>query len=135
MSNVNPSARLSASGQVLRLSERAALVLETVAANCFLEPERYRLQLAAERLALIAGFDDLICLDASPFRPDELDNGYFTASNVQACEARGIQPYIATGREAPHKSWRTVFDQRPELPLEDASLKVEMAYQLQTDIG
>ncbi len=69
MSNLNPSARLSASGQVLRLSERAALVLETVAANRFLEPERYRLQLAAERLALIAGFDELICLDALRFQP------------------------------------------------------------------
>ena len=59
----------SESGQILRLSERAALVLETVAANRYLEPERYRLQLAAERLALIAGFDELICLDALRFQP------------------------------------------------------------------
>jgi SNF2 family DNA or RNA helicase len=69
MDDLNPLARLPASGQILRLSERAALVLETVAANRYLEPERYRLQLVAERLALIAGFDELICLDALRFQP------------------------------------------------------------------
>ena len=53
----------------LRLSERAALVLETVAAHQFLGPERYRLQLAAEHLALIAGFDELVCLDSLRFQP------------------------------------------------------------------
>ncbi len=44
-------------------------MLETVTANRLLSPERYRLQLAAERLALIAGFDELICLDALRFQP------------------------------------------------------------------
>src|SRR3972149_3364226 len=52
-----------------RLSDHAALVLEAVAANRFLGPEHYRLQLAAERLALIAGFDELVCLEALRFQP------------------------------------------------------------------
>ena len=53
----------------LRLSERAARVLEAVAARQFQDPARYRLQLAAEHLALIAGFDELVCLDALNFQP------------------------------------------------------------------
>jgi SNF2 family DNA or RNA helicase len=53
----------------LRLSDRAAQVLEAVAARQFQDPARYRLQLAAEHFALIAGFDELVCLDALSFRP------------------------------------------------------------------
>jgi SNF2 family DNA or RNA helicase len=53
----------------LRLSDRAARVLETVTSGQFLGLERYRLQLAAEHLALVAGFDELIGLDALPFQP------------------------------------------------------------------
>lgn len=57
------------SGPPVHLSDRAALVLEAVAAGRFLSPERYHLQLAAERLALIGGFDQLVCLDALNFQP------------------------------------------------------------------
>jgi len=64
-----------------------------------------------------------------------LDNGYFSPRNVQALEARGIEPYIATGREPHYKSWRSFFDEQPEPPLETASLKEKMAYKLRTDIG
>jgi hypothetical protein len=64
-----------------------------------------------------------------------LDNGYFSEANVAALERRGIEPYIATGREPHHKSWRSFFDERPEPPPEDASPKVKMAYKLQTEIG
>ena len=64
-----------------------------------------------------------------------LDNGYFSQANVQACERRGIEPYIATGREPHHKSWQSFFEERPEPPSEEASLKVKMAYKLQTEIG
>ncbi|MEK9163583.1 MAG: DEAD/DEAH box helicase, partial [Chloroflexota bacterium] len=53
----------------LRLSDRAALVLEAATASRFVSPERYQLQLEAEHLALIAGFDELICLDAIRFQP------------------------------------------------------------------
>lgn len=64
-----------------------------------------------------------------------LDNGYFSQANVQACERQDIEPYIATGREPHHKSWHTFFEERPEPPPEEASLKVKMAYKLPTEIG
>ena len=44
-------------------------------------------------------------------------------------------PYIATGREAHHRDWHTFFQDQPEPPAEEASAKVKMAYQLQTEIG
>ena len=64
-----------------------------------------------------------------------LDNGFFSPATIEACEKRDIEPYIATGREAHHQSWRSFFDQRPEPPSADASVKVKMAYKLQTAIG
>ena len=64
-----------------------------------------------------------------------LDNGFFSPATIEACEKRDIEPYIATGREAHHRSWRSFFDQRPEPPSADASVKVKMAYKLQTAIG
>ncbi|MDP3047403.1 MAG: IS1182 family transposase [Chloroflexota bacterium] len=64
-----------------------------------------------------------------------LDNGYFGAPNVAAFEARGIEPYIATGREPHHQTWQERFLEQPAPPSEDASLKEKMAYKLQTAIG
>jgi len=64
-----------------------------------------------------------------------LDNGYFSEANIAALEARGLDPYIATGREPHQKSWRTFFRERPEPPPADASPKLKMAYKLQTEIG
>ncbi|MBI3934972.1 MAG: transposase [Acidobacteria bacterium] len=64
-----------------------------------------------------------------------LDHGYFSEANVRALEARGIEPFIATGREAHHLSWRAFFATQPAPPPEDASLTVKMAYKLQTEIG
>src|SRR5213593_7274 len=64
-----------------------------------------------------------------------LDNGYFSEANIERLEARGIEPYIATGRDAHYQSWRERFVQTPAPPLDDASPKVKMAYKLQTEIG
>ena len=64
-----------------------------------------------------------------------MDTGYFSAANIQACEARGIDPYIATVREAHHQDWHTFFQELGEPPAEDASPKVKMAYKLRTEIG
>lgn len=64
-----------------------------------------------------------------------MDTGYFSAANIQACEARGIDPYIATGREAHHPDWRTFFQELGDPPAQDASPKVKMAYKLRTEIG
>jgi len=64
-----------------------------------------------------------------------MDNGYFSQTNINACEQRGIAPYIATGREPHHLGWHTFFQEQAEPPAEDASPKVKMAYRLQTEIG
>ncbi len=64
-----------------------------------------------------------------------LDNGYFSKGNIEGIEARGVEPYIATGQEPHHKSWRTWFNELPAPPSEDASPKAKMAYKLQTEIG
>jgi transposase len=64
-----------------------------------------------------------------------LDKIYFAPKNIQEFETRGIDPFIATGREPHHKSWRERFAQMPEPPPDDASLIVKMAYKLQTVIG
>jgi hypothetical protein len=64
-----------------------------------------------------------------------LDNGYFSATNIAAMEARDIEPYIATGRTPHHPSWQAYFAQQPTRPPAEASPKVHMAYKLQTEIG
>jgi SNF2 family DNA or RNA helicase len=53
----------------LRLHPGAERVLEAVGAGHFTGLLPYRLQLQAERLALVAGFDELICLGALHFTP------------------------------------------------------------------
>jgi hypothetical protein len=64
-----------------------------------------------------------------------LDNGYYSESNIAALESRGIEPYIATGREPHHKSWKQYFEQQPTPPLETASAKEKMACKPRTEIG
>lgn len=64
-----------------------------------------------------------------------LDNGYWSPTNVEELNARGIEPYIATGRDSHYLSWQERFAQEPEPPPQDASLIVKMAYKLKTDIG
>ena len=64
-----------------------------------------------------------------------LDNGYFAPKNIQELEARAIDPFIATGREPHHQSWRERFAQTPTPPSDDASPIVKMAYKLRTEIG
>ena len=64
-----------------------------------------------------------------------LDNGYWSPTNVEGLQGRGIEPYIATGRDSHYQSWQVRFAQQPEPPPEDASLIVKMAYKLRTAIG
>lgn len=64
-----------------------------------------------------------------------LDNGFFSTDNIAQMEQRGIEPYIATGREPHQRSWQEFFAQEPAPPAENASLRVKMAYKLQTEIG
>jgi len=64
-----------------------------------------------------------------------LDNGYFSESNIAACERRGVDPYIATGRDPHHPSWQQRFAALPAPPADDASPTVKMAYKLKTVLG
>jgi transposase len=64
-----------------------------------------------------------------------LDHGYFSEDNIKGLEERPIEPYIATGREAHHRSGKEYFAGPPEPPAEGASLKEKRAYQLRTEIG
>jgi len=64
-----------------------------------------------------------------------LDCGYFSAANIAALRARGIDPYIATGRDAHHPSWTELFAEPMAPPPDNASPKVQMAYKLKTKLG
>lgn len=64
-----------------------------------------------------------------------LDAGYFGPATLTACEKRGIEAYVATGRDAHHPSWLQRFTQLPDPPSENASPKVKMAYKLKTAVG
>ncbi len=64
-----------------------------------------------------------------------LDAGYFSQDNIAGLEARGIDPYIATGRSPHHQGWQAYFLDRPAPPSPDASVKEHMAYKLRTEIG
>jgi len=62
------------------------------------------------------------------------DTGYFSADNVDQCEARGIEPYLATGRDAHYPP----LEQRlkTSAPIdEDASAVERMRHRLQTSEG
>jgi transposase len=79
-------------------------------------------------------------IDAIPAelgKPDAaaLDNGYFSQTNIEALQERGIDAYIATGRDCHHQSWQERFASQPAPPPEDASPTVKMAFKLKTEIG
>jgi len=62
------------------------------------------------------------------------DNGYFSAANVNACAAAGIDPIIAMGREAHHPSLDERFAE-PPLPPQNPTPLEAMAYRRKTPQG
>jgi transposase len=74
--------------------------------------------------------------------PDELgevdtllaDTGYFSAANVAACEAAGIDPLIAIGRQPHHPPLSERFADMPPPP-ENPTAVEAMAYRLKTAAG
>jgi transposase len=62
------------------------------------------------------------------------DNGYFSAANVTACAAAGIDPLIAMGRQPHHPSLAERFEDTPPPP-ENPTPVEAMAYQLKTPDG
>ena len=64
-----------------------------------------------------------------------LDNGFFSEHNIMALEQRGIEPYIATGRQAHHKDLNALLGKTLPAPSQDATSLEKMAYKLSTEIG
>ena len=62
------------------------------------------------------------------------DNGYFSAANVTACEAAGIDPLIAMGRQSHHPSLDERFAAPPPAPEHPTPVEA-MAHRLQTPEG
>src|ERR1700692_2847595 len=62
------------------------------------------------------------------------DNGYFSAANVTACAAAGIDPLIAMGRQPHYPSLAERFEDTPPPP-ENPTPVEAMAYRLKTHDG
>jgi len=62
------------------------------------------------------------------------DTGYFSAKNVEACVAPGIEPLIAVGRDEHHPAWRERFEEPTALPA-PASRVEQMKHTLKTQSG
>lgn len=75
--------------------------------------------------------------------PDELghvehlaaDNGYFSATNTEACEQESIIPLLACGREAHHSNPEDRFADAGKEPAVTASPVVKMRHRLKTPKG
>ncbi len=78
---------------------------------------------------------DAIAAELGKPEAGALDKGYFSENNIKEMELRSIEPYIATGRDSHHKSWRARFAKLPAPPPENVSITVKMAYKLKTEIG
>jgi transposase len=64
-----------------------------------------------------------------------MDQGYWSPATLAACAQRGIEPYIATGRDPHHPRWRERFAPLSDPPPTDASPQIQMAYKLKTALG
>ena len=64
-----------------------------------------------------------------------LDAGYFSLANIRACAERGIEPYIAPGREAHQQTLASLLAPAGAPPATGASPRVQMAAKLQTPEG
>jgi len=62
------------------------------------------------------------------------DSGYFSETNVTACEKREITPYIAVGRDPHNQSLWERFQEPPPLP-DDADSVATMKHRLKTVAG
>jgi transposase len=69
-------------------------------------------------------------------KPDTLlaDNGYFSDANARACEAAGIEPLIAAGRQPHHPSLDERFAAAPPAPQNPTPVEA-MAHRLRTPEG
>jgi transposase len=79
----------------------------------------------------------LAAIPAQVGTPDAaaMDTGYFSPATLEACAGRGIEPYIATGREPHYQSWQERFAPLPAPPPPPASPREVMTYKLKTAVG
>ncbi len=105
----------------------------TVAADSLLVVSTNVVQAANDKQQLAPMVERLKALPEEIGKPETLlaDNGYFSAANVTACEAAGIVPLIATGREAHHPSLAERFAAVPEAPKDPTPVQA-MAHRLKT---
>ncbi len=78
----------------------------------------------------------LAALPASLGQPKELlaDTGFYSAKNVEACEACSIDPFIAVKRDEHHPAPQERFTEPAALPA-DATPAQVMAHKLKTKAG
>jgi transposase len=80
--------------------------------------------------------EKLRALPAALGKPEILlaDSGYFSAANVDTCQATGIEPMIATGREPHHPALTERFAPAPQAPKDPTPVEA-MAHRLKTPQG
>jgi transposase len=81
----------------------------------------------------------LATLAAQPVTQDQVDcliadTGYFSASNMEACEAAQIEPLMAVARENHHPHWRERYTEPAPLPVK-ATPAQTMAHRVKTKAG
>jgi transposase len=107
-----------------------------VAADSLLVVSTNVVQAANDKQQLAPMLEQLKALPEELSKPETLlaDNGYFSAANVTVCEAAGIVPLIATGREPHHPSLAERFGVAPEAPKDPTPVQA-MAHRLKTPEG
>ena len=93
-------------------------------------------QAANDKQQLEPMLGQLAALPADLGAPQTLlgDNGYFSAANVAACAAAGVEPLIAVGRASHHPSLDERFAPAPPAPKNPTPLEA-MAHRLATPEG
>ena len=107
-----------------------------VAADSLLVVATDVVQAANDKQQLAPMLEKLKVLPEEFDKPETLlaDNGYFSAANVTTCEAAGIVPMIATGREPHHPSLAERFAAALEAPQDPTPVEA-MAHRLTTPEG
>jgi transposase len=107
-----------------------------VAADSLLVVSTNVVQAANDKQQLVPMVEKLKTLPEAIGTPETLlaDAGYFSTANVTACEAAGIVPLIATGREPHYPSLAERFAAVPEAPKDPTPVQA-MAHRLKTSEG
>lgn len=93
-------------------------------------------QKPTDRRELVPTLSSLAALPREFGKATELiaDSGYFSETNVAACEEKGLTPYIAVDRQNHHPSLMERFAEPPPLP-EGADAVIRMKHRLRTVTG